>query len=105
MYNVTYALKVNDASSLNPSDQLLTVDVTAASGTVMISKNQIYGLSVPSGGEWFNVTFGFGLSLPTRGVEFRGFVDGAYNISFDYVAVKQISPQPINSTDNSFNGS
>ena len=72
LYKVTYALKVNDTLDLNPSNQLLTIDVTASSGKTLLSKSQIYGISVPTSGQWFNATLFFGLTVPTSGVEFEG---------------------------------
>ena len=43
------------------------------------------------------------MTVPTSGVEFRGSVAGSHNISLDYIALEQISPKPINVTNNSFN--
>ena len=48
LFKVTYALKVNQTMDFNPSDQLLTIDVTASYGKTLLSKSQIYGISVPT---------------------------------------------------------
>ena len=103
LYRVTYALKVNDTLDLEPSDQLLTIDITASSGKNLLSKSQIYGVTVPASGQWFNTTLFFGLTIPTSEIEFRGNVAGSHNIYLDYIELEQLSPRPINATETSFN--
>jgi hypothetical protein len=41
------------------------------------------------------VTLVFGLTTPAGGVEFRGYDVGNHSVYFDYVAVRQVLPQPV----------
>jgi uncharacterized membrane protein len=94
LYSVTYVVKVDDALGLNQSGHLLTVDVAASEGTVLLAKEDVYGVDAPPGGGWFNVTLFLGLTTPAEWVEFRGSVVGDHSIYLDYLVVKQLSPQP-----------
>ena len=72
---------------------MLTIDITASSGKNLLSKSQIYGVTVPASGQWFNTTLFFGLTIPTSEIEFRGNVAGSHNIYLDYIELEQLSPQ------------
>ena len=109
LYEVTYVVKVDDdVSSIEPSDLLLTVDVTHSSGQVMISNKHVYGLNFSSNGlyhsgQWFNLKLTFGLQEPQQAVEFRGWgVDGR-SVSLDKIVMKRISRQPSSISEFAFN--
>jgi uncharacterized membrane protein len=100
LYRATYRLKIDSASELN---QTMTIDATSSSGTKLLANKQIYGINAPLNGKWFNISLLFGLSLPTQGVEFRGTVVGDANVSLDYICIEQLSPEPTNVGELSFN--
>jgi hypothetical protein len=103
LYRVTYVIKVNGASEVRQSDQLLTVDVTASSGKILLAKRDVYGVHAPSGGQWFNVSLSFGLRTPTEEIEFKGFAVGNQSVYLDYLMVEQLSPKPVSITESAFN--
>jgi uncharacterized membrane protein len=95
LYTATFVVKVDRASDLGQNDSLLTVDVTASSGGVTLAKKYVYGMNVSPNGGWFNVTLVFGLTTPAGGVEFRGYDVGNNSVYLDYIAVRQMLPQPV----------
>jgi uncharacterized membrane protein len=103
LYNITYVIKFGYTKGINQSDQLLTVEVTANSGRIMLASKQIYNSDSPANNQWFNVSSTFTLHTVTEGVEFIGRVDGNQTISLDRILVKQIEPLPNNGTDLAFN--
>jgi uncharacterized membrane protein YozB (DUF420 family) len=96
-YRVTYVIKVN-GNEVKQSDEILSVDVSASSGSSVLTKTEVYGSNLPSVGQWFNITSLFTLGTPTSGLEFRGFVEGNCSVYLDYVMVEQLLPQPISKT-------
>jgi uncharacterized membrane protein len=105
LYEITYVVKVDDASWSNQSDHLLTLDVAVSSATVFLAKPYLYSVNAPTGGGWFNVTVLLGLPTPTQNVEFRGHAVAGENKSvyLDYLVVEQLSPQPVACTEWAFN--
>ena len=103
LYRVTYSIKVNDTLGIAPSDHVLTVNVTASSGKILLAEKQVHTTDVLSVGQWFNVSLSFGLRVPTEAIEFSGFVPGNYSVYLDYLTVEQISPKPISVTGSTFN--
>jgi uncharacterized membrane protein len=93
MYKVTYVINVG--SNVDPKDHVLTVDVTASSGKILLAKGYVYGIDVPSYGRWFNVSLTYELNNITEGVEFRLFALGNYDTYLDYIEVEQLSPSPV----------
>ena len=103
LYNITYVIKFGYTKGINQSDPLLTVEVTANSGKIMLVNKQIYNSDSPADNQWFNVSSTFALSTVTEDVEFKGIVDGNQTISLDRILVKQIGPIPNNGTELTFN--
>jgi uncharacterized membrane protein len=103
LYKATFVVKVDNSSELNPSDHLLTLNVTASAGNVQLDRIYVYGKDVPANGGWFNVTLPFGLREPYEDVEFAGYAAGGTNVSLDYVTVEQLSPPPSSITELAFN--
>jgi hypothetical protein len=101
LYKATFAVKVDNVLNGSQSDHLLTLDVRAKSGSLLLAEKYVYGKNVPPNKGWFNVTVVFGLMAPAVGVEFRGFVIGNCSAYLDYVAVAQLIPQPV--TELAFN--
>jgi hypothetical protein len=100
LYKVTFVMKVDNASQLNQSDRAFAVDVSNASGTVWLARKYVYGMNLRPNEGWFNVTMVFGLTAPAADVEFRGYaVTNRTNVYLDYLAVQQLSPQPVWSTE------
>jgi len=102
IYKVTYSIKINNSTNLEPSDQLLKVYITSGGGKILLSEKHVLCTQAIAFGEWFNVTLSFGLTVPTTGVEFKADVTGLCNISLDYIDIKQVSAQPSNLTERSF---
>ena len=95
LYKVTYRIKVDNASKINPTDYLLTVDATKSFGSTVLAVRKVNGSDVPSFGQWFDVSLFFVLRAPDENIEFRGFVVSNLNISLDHLKVEQISAQPL----------
>jgi hypothetical protein len=103
LYKVTYRIKVVNASAINASDHLLTVDVAKpltidgakSYGRTLLAERRVTGRDVSSVGQWFDVPLFFGLIAPDEYIEFRGFAIGNHSIYLDYLKVEQISTQPI----------
>ena len=102
LYKVTYKIKVDNASRIEPDDQLLTVDVAKAYGQTLLAERRVNGSDVPSAGQWFDVSLFFGLRAPAEFIEFRGFALGNVTIYLDYLKVEQISAQPVTGTTFNF---
>jgi len=92
LYNVTYAVKIG--SDVDPSDEVLKVDVTTQNGEALLAEKLIYGDQVSSKDQWFNVTLTFGLDNVAEKVEFGGFAYSNYEIYLDYIFIEQRSPKP-----------
>jgi uncharacterized membrane protein len=105
MYKVTYLIKVDNASEINPSDHLLTVDVSKSFGGTLLAERKVTGKDISAIGQWFDVSLFFGLRAPDESkepsIEFRGFTASNHTIYLDYLKVEQISTQPM--TGSAFN--
>jgi len=87
---VTYVINVD--FNVDPKDHVLTVDVTASFGKILLAEGYVYGIDVPSGSKWFNVSLTYGLNNIAEGVEFRLFALDNYDTYLDYIEVEQLSP-------------
>lgn len=92
LYNVTYVFKIG--SQVNPTDEILKVELTTQNGEVLLAEKPIYGEHVSSKDKWFNVTLTFGLDNVAENVEFRGFAYSNYEIYLDYIFIEQLSTKP-----------
>jgi uncharacterized membrane protein len=98
LYRVTYATKVNGIHEIikNENKTLFTVDVSYDLGKKFLkTTTMVNGSRALSAGQWFNSTLFFNATTPTKGVEFRGFVEGNQSVSvcLDYLMVEQLIPQ------------
>jgi len=97
LYEVTFTLKTNTMSK--PENHVITLDVTASAGKLVLAKKDIYGVHIPSKDQWFNITLIFGLNTIAENVEFRGFVYGSCSLFLDRIIVRQLSPLPTSLTE------
>ncbi len=103
LYRVKYRIMVDSSWEIKGKDHILTVDATADAGNTLLAKKYVYGLHVSTPGEWFEVTLFFGLRIPSLHVEFRGFAVGDQNVRLDYILVEQLSANPSDVIELSFN--
>lgn len=101
-YKVTYSIKIDNSTNLEPSNQLLTAYITSGGGKVLLSEKHLLCTQAIAFNEWFNVTLSFGLMVPTTGIEFKADTTGLCNISLDLIYVQQVSAQPSSLTERSF---
>jgi hypothetical protein len=102
LYKVTYKIKVDNTSGIDPNAHLLTVDVAKSVGQTLLAERSVSGWDVPSAGQWFDVPLFFGLRAPAEFVEFRGWAASNLKIYLDYVKVEQIFSQSLIGTTFNF---
>jgi uncharacterized membrane protein len=91
LYEISFKLRTD---SLKFEDPLLTIDVVASGGITKLAEKHVYGVHVPSPGQWFNVTLRFGVKTILEDVVFRCFAENQ-SVCIDYAVLRQLSPTPI----------